>query len=821
MRTPLSLHGKWDFQETGTSKWLPATVPGCVHSDLRSNKLIPDLFWGTNERSLRWIEEKSWSYRLEFHVHAELLAAPRIDLVAEGLDTLATLRLNGTEIARTENMFLGYRFPVAAHLKPGKNLIEVDFASPMPYIRSRQSPADKPEWNDPVGGSSHIRKQQCSFGWDWGPRLATSGIYLPFYLEAWNANRIDSVGVTQDHRPGGVTVTVTPRLALSDEDAQFHVRLSLDGKLVSESDNLSVLVSKPRLWWPNGLGDQPLYDLEVELRDRSGNRVDVWKRKIGLRTLELDRHPDEFGESFQFKVNGKVFFAKGANWVPGHALAASAEASIYEDTLTSAVDAHMNMIRLWGGGFYEKEIFYDLCDQKGLLVWHDFMFACALYPGSQAFKDSVRTEAEYQVKRIAHRACLALWCGSNEMEAMSEDIQKTPERIQAYEDIFYGILPEVVKKYGGATPYWPCSPHDPVGYRTGEGWGSQKGGDAHFWEVWHARKPVKTYEEKLFRFCSEFGMQSYSSPEVAATYCDPKDFNVFGPAMENHQKNASGNLIILDYISRLYRFPSDYATLAHLSQLNQAYCLKIGVEHFRRSMPRTMGALYWQLNDCWPVASWSSLEFGGRWKALHYEARRFFAPALVSVHVPGIEKPHLDNSILSTVHNLHVHTVFDGRKDCSGKIVWSLLHLDGRTLRKGQKRVALRYGEAVKQLSLDFAEEIEKFGIRSIYFRVELLIKNIVASRQTVFLTAPRFLDLKPSPIKTMIKKIKAGCFSVTFQSKIFQHAVQFHFGSIDYRADDNFFDLDPGETRTVKVNVPSSVTASQLKKALSFTRIP
>ena len=308
-------------------------------------------------------------------------------------------------------------------------------------------------------------------------------------------------------------------------------------------------------------------------------------------------------------------------------------------------------------------------------------------------------------------------------------------------------------------------------------------------------------------------MQSYCSPEVAATFCDPKDFNVFGPAMENHQKNAAGNLIILDYISRLYRFPNDYASLAYLSQLNQAYCMKIGVEHFRRSMPRTMGALYWQLNDCWPVASWSSIEFGGRWKALHYEAKRFFAPALVSVHVPGEETVHLDNSIRSTIHDLHVYTVFDGRKDTTGKLVWSLQHLDGRTLRKGQKFVALKYGQSVKQLSLDFAPEMEKYGARCIYFRVALVIGGSTVSRQTTFLTAPRFLDFRRVPIQATIKALGKCLFAVTFKSKVFQPWVQFHFRQTPYRAEDNFFDLFPNEPRVIELTIETAQTAAQLKR--------
>jgi beta-mannosidase len=808
-----TLDGIWEFTRRGREDWRRARVPGCVHADLLAHKLIPDPFWGGNERELRWIEEEGWRYRRAFDVEDALLAHEEIELVAEGLDTLATVRLNGREIARTDNMFVGHRFAVKKHLRPGANRLEIDFASPMPYIRARQKPDDVHEWCDPVGGSSYIRKQPCSFGWDWGPRLATCGIPLPIALEGWSGNRIVSIGVRQRHRAGKVALILEPRLARAKGALCFRTTVRFRGKIVAQKSGLTVTIPAPQLWWPNGHGAQPLYDTEVELLDGRDRVIDRWQRRIGLRTIELDRHPDRFGESFQFKVNGRAIFAKGANWVPAHALVTVATDAVYADLLTSAAAAHMNMIRLWGGGIYEKEIFYDLCDELGLLVWHDFMFACALYPGDAAFLKSVRHEAAHQVQRLAHRACLALWCGNNELEQKPADILKKKSRVRAYEDLFYRVLPEVVAEFDGVTPYWPCSPHNPEGWRKGHN--NERAGDCHFWDVWFSRAPVKAYEQKNFRFCSEFGMQSFSSPEVAATYCRPQDFNIFGLAMENHQKNASGNLIILEYVSRLYRFPRDYAALAYLSQLNQAYCMKIGVEHFRRSMPRTMGALYWQLNDCWPVASWSGLEFGGNWKALHYEAKRFYAPALVSVHVPGDESVRHDNSTASTIHDLHVHTVYDAAGAARGKLDWSLQRLNGTCLRRGKKLVALRYGEAVRQLSFDFAREIARHGARDLYFRVALSVGREVVSRQTVFFTAPRFLELRRGKISAKLSAGRSGHFRLTLRARDFHHAVQFHFRQTPYRAGDNFLDLHPDEPRTIEIT--SSASLTQLRRALEL----
>jgi len=803
----------WKFRQAGTRPWHPALIPGCVHADLLRNELIPDPFWGDNEQRLRWIENEGWQYRCEFQPDTRLAAYEHVELVFEGVDTLATIHLNGREIGRTENMFVGYRFDVKPFLRTGLNVLEILFTSPMEYIRARQSPGDLPENNDIVGGSAHIRKEQCSFGWDWGPRFVTCGLYLPVRLDAWNHNRIASVGVTQKHSRKSVELLFNPEVP-HPEKAKFHGEVSFRGEVVAPIRNGRAIIADPQLWWPHGYGEQPLYDITFELL-HEGQVIDRWQKKIGLRTIKLDRHADEFGESFQFTVNGLPIFAKGANWIPAHSFVAQVDTPLYDDLLTSATDAHMNMIRVWGGGIYEKEEFYDLCDQKGLLVWQDFMFACSLYPGTPEFLELVRQEAVYQLKRLSWRTSLALWCGNNEIEQIYLEIVKTPERKLAYDTIFYDLLPAEVRQHGGDTDYWPSSAHNPDGYEKGNT--NERAGDCHFWEVWFERKPVKRYEELSFRFCSEFGMQAYCSPDVAATFCRPEDFNVFGPEMENHQKCSAGNAVILEYVSRRYRFPKDYATLAYLSQLNQAYCIKIGVEHFRRSMPRTMGALYWQINDCWPVASWSSIEFGGQWKALHYEAKRFFAPALVSAHVLGDEKMGPVNSTISTIHEVDIYTVYDGRETRETSLTWEICHMTGTRIRRGQKKVTLRYGESVRQLSLDFAKEMEKHGARNLYVRIELAAGHEVLSRQTVFLTAPRNLALESAPIKSSLRRITAQRYELTLQSSAFQHAVAFHFPKMAYRAEDNYFDLFPGDIRSVQLDFAKNTSLSTLKKTLEI----
>jgi beta-mannosidase len=516
----------------------------------------------------------------------------------------------------------------------------------------------------------------------------------------------------------------------------------------------------------------------------------------------------------------------------------------YERDLRAAAAAHMNMIRVWGGGIYESEDFYDICDELGLLVWQDFMFACTLYPADDAFLESVRAEAAHQITRLRHRACLALWCGNNEVWACNADtllaVTAAGKRARAeYEKLFHDALASVCAAHDPVTAYWPSSPwrgdeaHD---FTAGE-----NRGDTHFWAVWHGRAPVKDYERYAFRFVSEFGMQSYCSPETQATFCPPEDGNIFGLSMENHQKNRGGNQVILDYVSRRYRFPKSQEALIYLSQLNQAHCMQTGVEHYRRSMPRCMGALYWQLNDCWPVASWSSIEFTGRWRALHHVARRFFAPLLASAHVPGDETTGIGNYRGSTINEVDLYTVCDAPAETRGVLRWDVFHLDGRVLLTGSKKVALRPGESVKHKRVDLRAVLKKFDRDHIYLRIALDVPPSTGSRraastrsgraasagsgqpvrvseETVFLTAPRFLELPKAAPKVAVRTIAGErCAEIDFTSRVFQHRFAFDLAGIAHHASDNFFELYPGETKTVRVELEKPATAAQLKKKLTW----
>ena len=801
----------WAFLEPKSRHWLKARVPGCIYTDLFRHQRISNPFWGSNEKGLQWIEEREWEYRCRFVTESQFCAYEHIELVAEGLDTIAEIRLNGHPLGSTENMFLEYRFDVKQAIREGRNVLEIRFGSPISYIRARRRRGDFAELNDLVGGRCQIRKAQYSFGWDWAPRFTAGGVYKPIRLEAWQENRFASVRVRQQHEAGRVTGSIQAQLAR--ELGAIRGVVCQDGEVVAEISKGEFEIANPKLWWPNGQGDQPLYDVQLELV-HEGQVLDCWNARIGLRTISLDRHRDDFGESFQFVVNGRPIFAKGANWIPAHGFTAEVSRAQYTDLLTSAAQANMNMLRVWGGGIYEMEDFYDLCDEKGLLVWQDFMFACAIYPGRPEFLALVKAEAEHQVKRLANRACLALWCGNNEIEQIPREILKTKERKEAYEKIFYGILPEAVARYDGEISYWPSSPHNPEGYERGPN--NERAGDCHFWDVWHARHPVKSYEKKGFRFCSEFGMQSFSSPEIAATFCPPEEWNGFGDAMENHQKNRAGNLIIKEYISGRYRSAVDYPSLSYLSQINQAYCMKVAVEHFRRSMPRTMGALFWQLNDCWPAFSWSSLEFGGRWKALHFAAKRFFAPILVSAHVPGDEWMGIGNVWRSSIREVHLYTVCDAPGKTNGLLRWTLCHLDGRQLGAGEKRVFLGYGQSHRQKTLDLSKNMKTYGARNLYLRIWLETDDGAISEDTVFLTAPRFIEFPRTPISITVERVAQREFQLGLHSRSFHHAVQIDLPGIAHKFEDNFFDLYPGEMRKVRVRSEKAAILAEIKRTLT-----
>jgi len=639
----MNLNHQWVITQVGSEESLSYDFPGDIHSALLENDVISDPYWRDTEISLDWIHEAEWSAVKEFDFSSD--PEKRYILKFDSVDCHATICLNGQVLGVCENQFLYYEFEVRDSLKVGLNTLEVLFHSntakslaaseafpfPVPYL----------DWNCRIPHINFLRKTQCHAGWDWNIALSPIGLYGNVTLTQSGEAHLDDVHLHQTHKDGSVTLDIKVFFSANGV-GQTHARANIDGQQVEvpvtyypgeQQATLTVTLKDPKLWWPLGYGQQHHYSLDVQLGD------EVRTLKTGLREIKLLTDKDEVGNRFAFQVNGREIFMRGANWIPADALPARATPETVHDLLTSAVDANMNMIRVWGGGQYEPDWFYDLCSKMGILVWQDFMFSCNLYPAADRnWLDSVRQEARQQIRRLSYQPCMALWCGDNELVGALNwfpESRNDRDRYLAMYDRLSHALEEVVADEAPDIPFWPSSPSmGPLNF--GDGWHDDSSGDMHFWDVWHSAKDFEHYYTVRPRFCSEFGFQSFPSLRVIESFTEEKDRNVSSPIMDIHQRNGGGNSRIVETLARYFRFPNDFGDMVYLSQVSQALAMKTAIEYWRSNKPRCMGTLYWQLNDTWPVASWSSLEYGGGWKATHYLAKRFYDPVLVMAQ-PSVE----------------------------------------------------------------------------------------------------------------------------------------------------------------------------------------
>jgi beta-mannosidase len=572
---------------------------------------------------------------------------------------------------------------------------------------------------------------------------------------------------------------------------------------------LSLEIENPHLWWPNGMGEQALYEVTVDLLDRDDELLDTCTKRIGLRTLELVRKKDKWGESFYFSVNGVPFFAKGANWIPADALVPRVSVDRYRRLLESAVSANMNMLRVWGGGIYEDDEFYNLCDELGICIWQDFMFACATYPTfDKRFMENVRQEAVDNIRRLRHHPCLALWCGNNELEQGLVGKKWTARTMswRDYSRLFDKLLPSLVRKLDPDRPYWPGSPHSPYGKR--EDYNNPRWGDAHLWEVWHGQKPLQWYRTCFHRFCSEFGFQSFPEPKTVNSYITAGERNITNPVMEHHQRHWRGNALIIQYMLDWFRMPKNFESILWLSQILQSIGIKYGAEHWRRNMPRCMGALYWQLNDCWPVASWSSIDYYLRWKALHYTARRFFAPVLIS---GTVENDKID--LFVTNDKLQP---FSGRAECV------ITTVKGEVIDKYSYNVRIPSRTSREIKRIDVSHLTKKVGADNLLIWLSLYENNKVVSSNLVLFAKPKQLELvSPGFIYTVSKSKARGRtnpgFIISIKSKYPALWVWFELRNMDAQFSDNFFHMMPGKTYRVEVQPAKKVSISELQGALKI----
>ncbi|MFR1236233.1 MAG: beta-mannosidase [Barnesiella sp.] len=824
-----ALSAGWTFRQARSEFWYPAAVPGCVHTDLMANRIIEDPFFRLNERGVQWVDKEDWFYQTYFDITDEEQNAVNQILVFKGLDTYADVYLNGKPLLNANNMFREWRCDVKGLLKDKQNHLEVYFHSPVKI--------DVPKWESlpyqystgpdqaENGGlfdkriSIWARKAGYHYGWDWGPRLVTSGIWRPVFLEVWNTARIDNVQLIQKNVTAKKAELSTVVEILSDGNIEnARVILTADGKEYAVKNIklkpgintvcLDYVIPCPRLWWCNGLGEPYLYKFctTVEIE---GQKADAKLENIGLRSLKLISEKDKYGKSLYFELNGHKVFMKGANLVPCDNFLPRVTDSIYEKTVADARDVNMNMLRVWGGGIYEDDAFYKYCDKYGILVWQDFMFACSTYPADFAFLENVRQEAVYNVKRLRNHPCIAVWCGNNECQ----DIwfgwggKKKMYEEQGYADIiweqfhnlFFGVLPEVVKQYAEGISYRPSSP-----FAFDDTPSDGINGDDHYWGVWHGREPIGNYNVKRARFFSEYGFQSFPEYESVKIYApDKRDQYITSEVMMAHQRAGNyANKLIEEYIEKEYRKPADFESFLYVGMILQGDAIKTAIEAHRRDMPYCMGSLFWQHNDCWPVASWSSRDYYGRWKAQHYFAKNAFADILVSPLVA-------DDTVT-------VHVVSDRLKNEKGTFRLKVMDLKGTQIFEQVSRLTVPANTSEKVFTGSLKKMIGNEQPGDVLLYVEFRTKDKLY-RNIGYAVKQKDMNYPKAHISSSVKKVDGG-YEITLTSDNFARGVFMSIDGICNFFEDNYFDILPGESRMVKVN--TALTEKEFKEQLKIVSL-
>jgi beta-mannosidase len=790
----------WQMTVAGKDDWISATVPGSVYNDLLNAGKMEDPYWRDNEMKALAIMDNDFLYKTTFDADKDILLNDRVLLRFEGLDTIAEITLNGSFIASVKNMHRTFEFDVKDILKQSGNELEILFRSPTKYIKESLKTL-------PVGGSGecmqgfpNLRKAHCMFGWDWGPRLPDAGIWRDCMLCGISCGRIISTQILQDHADKKVTLSINPEIELTrDCEVSYEVTLTApDGteKVYSNSPS-EIVIENPELWWPNGLGEHPLYTVEVRLIS-GGEVVDSWKKRIGLRTMTMHREKDEYGESFAHEVNGVQFFAMGADYIPEDNILARTNPERTRKLLEQGVAANYNCIRVWGGGHYPSDAFYDICDELGLVVWQDFMFACAHYNLTEEFEENVVAEFRDNIKRIRSHASLGLWCGNNEMEVFTMDNLWNPTKQQVgnYVKLYGYIIPKICKELDPQTFYWSSSPSSGGDFDDP---GDPNRGDVHYWSVWHGNKPFTDYRNYYFRYVSEFGFQAFPLMKTIESFTEPSDRNIFSYIMEKHQRNNSANQKIMSYLGQTFLYPNSFDNLIFASHLLQGEAIKYGVEHFRRNRGRCMGAVVWQLNDCWPVASWASIDYYNRWKALHYYEKRFFAPVLLSCEEKGFldwADPNRECKAKDlnedTQKSIRLNVSNETLKEQKVCVKWKLLSNKGKLLRDGGST-----NLTVPPMSAVWLDKVElpEANMFTDYVRYEMWQDGKMISSGSVIFSVPKYFEYQKPEFD-----VKVEGDEIVITSSEYAHSVELLNENEDWVLDDNYFDMDKNETRRIKI---------------------
>lgn len=800
MAEQMNLGGAWRMREADSQTWHSAHVPGSVYADLMADGTMPDPFWRENELDAFERMKKDYVYQRAFTVTEAQLAHAHVELVCEGLDTLAHVSLNGREIAFADNMHITWVWDVKEQLHAGENTLEIRFDSPILYCAKKAEEAPGWESSDATPGFRHLRKAHCMFGWDWGPRLPDAGIWRPIFLRTWDAARLENALMLQAHHDGVVDVTIRPEIA--GESAWSAEITAPDGEVLTLPGTTAaeqvITIEHPQLWWPNGLGKQPLYRVTVRL---ATGDTRVWR--IGLRTMTVSREKDEWGEEFCHVVNGMKVFAMGADYIPEDNILARVTPERTRRLLEDCKAANFNAIRVWGGGYYPDDAFYDICDELGLLVWQDLMYACAFYDLTPDFERSIRVETHQNVARLRHHASLALICGNNEMEMFMagansalinhrtwEFVPTYPHHITDYVKMFEYILPAIVKETAPQTYWWPASPSSGGNFDAPN---DENRGDNHYWDVWHGEKPFTEYRKFFFRYASEFGFQSFPCLKSVEQFTLPDDRNIFSRVMERHQRNQAANGKILSYLSQTFRYPNSFDDLLYASQLMQAEAIRYGVEHWRRNRGRCMGAIIWQLNDIWPVASWASIDYYGRWKALHYAAKRFFAPVMISAEEEGelSQNPKINEYHPAPLEkSFRLNVCNETLRDVTGEVVWALRTPDGAIVRQNQQTLTIPAMSAKWLDKVDCADA----SLTGHYVSFAFVVDDVALSEGTCIFCAPKHFEFV-NPRLTV--ETRGDTLVVT--SHAYAKQVWLESEDADLLLDDNAFDMNP-DTKVVRV---------------------
>lgn len=758
---------------------LPCTSPCSMYGVLFEKGLIEDPFYGINETEATKLSDKGCTFESEFELGGETLEKEYVELEFFGIDTLCKISLNGHILANVRNMHRSYVYDIKPWAKKGKNTLTLDFYSPTKYFAEMQNKHHIYTSKEALSGAGHLRKAICMSGWDWGPKLPDMGIFRDVKLSAYDGDKIESIFVIQNHGENRVDLDISVETRhQKSHDAKINVDCQT---VILKEGKGTVTIENPKLWWVRGYGEQNLYELTAELVC-DDKVIDSKSQKIGLRTLTISTAPDKHGNEFCFVINGVKIFTMGANYIPQDSFYSRISPERTKKLLEACTDANFNCLRIWGGGWYPEDEFYDMCDEMGIMVWEDFMVACANIWLTDTMEEELRAEAICNIKRLRHHASLSLLCGNNEMEFIVEYWPQGKSELvrMDYLKLYEHILPDLCEKYAPQTFYWPSSPSSGGGFEDS---GCESKGDVHYWSVWHGGLPFTDYRNHSFRFCSEYGFESYPSVKTIKTFCDEKDMNCFSRVMENHQKCRGGNAKILNYLASNYLYPTSFENLVYASQLLQADAIKYGVEHFRRIRGVCMGSLYWQINDCWPVASWSSVDYFGRYKALHYAAKKFYAPVALGMF--------LEDDVLTL--NVSNETM----NNFKGKIKLKVCNNSFDVIEAKETEFEINALSSKDVLSVD-TKSYDKYS-SYIYADMYDSDGNFIM-RQTQLLTEPKYFSWqKPTITYKIIQTDEVT--ELEFTSDVFAKSVFVDFKGFDAVLSDNYFDITSHEPYRVKMD--------------------